>query len=162
VVVGDGERVWTCNVSPDLAVSHPVPDSAPDETASRTWAMALAAAEDDGAGAGELTWAGGVVPDGVSTVTYRFPEGSKAVAVVDGRYWVVQLLTSEDWSGTGWDFAVEVGQPPGGSLTNQVPVLRVRLQPDVAGALRQPGTTVKSSCRLRLVTARPCSSIVGR
>ncbi len=41
---------------------------------------------------GDLSWAGGRLPQGVSSVTYAFPDGHRTNAVTDNGYWVIQDL----------------------------------------------------------------------
>lgn len=99
VVVSDGTSAWACNVTPDKALSHPVPDSAPQDVDASTFAFALTFAGNVGAGDGQLAWAGGLLPKGATGLTYVFPDGHRRPAVVKGGYWVMQYLSEEDWAG---------------------------------------------------------------
>ncbi len=98
VVMTGGDQAVACNVAPDLAVSHPVDAQPPAQPAERDFDFALGAALNVGAGQGDHTWAGGVLPAGVTSVTYAFPDGHEEQAVVQGDHWVMQYLSDRSWS----------------------------------------------------------------
>lgn len=45
----------------------------------------------------EYYWAAGLLPAGVTGITYTFPDGAKANAVVKGKYWLMQHRAAEPW-----------------------------------------------------------------
>ncbi|MEO7061060.1 MAG: hypothetical protein ABI083_15160 [Lapillicoccus sp.] len=57
------------------------------------------AAQPSGPWHGELLWAGGRLPSGVTSLTFDLPDGRSAAAVVRDGYWVVQDLSEKDWLG---------------------------------------------------------------
>ncbi|MGI8612612.1 MAG: hypothetical protein ACR2KL_01480 [Nocardioidaceae bacterium] len=125
VVVSDGVHAWACNVAPDRAVSRPVADAAPQSVDASTFAFALNAASNYGAGRGDLAWAGGVLPPGATALTFTFPDGHVEPAVVSDGYWVVQYLSTTSWSGnlnTTGPVLVEIADGTGGSSTVRVPL----------------------------------------
>lgn len=124
VVVSDGMSAWACNVAPDTALSHEVPDAPPHDVDAGTFAFALNAASNVGAGPGNLSWAGGVLPRGVSGLTYVFPDGHAEPAVTNDGYWVMQYLSPEPWGrnlNTTDPVQVQL-TGPGGDQTVTVPL----------------------------------------
>jgi hypothetical protein len=50
----------------------------------------------------EYYWAAGRLPSGVAKITYSFPDGGTANAVVQGKYWLMQHRDPKPWvEGTG-------------------------------------------------------------
>lgn len=50
----------------------------------------------------EYYWAAGILPAGVTGVTYTFPDGSTAQAKIQGKYWLMQHRAASPWvQGTG-------------------------------------------------------------
>ncbi len=45
----------------------------------------------------EYYWAAGLLPRDVAGITYTFPDGAKVIAVVKGKYWLMQHRTAEPW-----------------------------------------------------------------
>ena len=45
----------------------------------------------------EYYWAAGVLHKGVTGITYTFPDGAKANAVVKGKYWLMQHRSANPW-----------------------------------------------------------------
>lgn len=122
--MSDGTSAWACNVEPDLALSHPVPDSAPQDADAHTFAFALNDARNVGAEVGDLAWAGGVLPKGVSELTYVFPDGHSEPAVTKDGYWVMQYLSEKPWGRdiTKTDPVQVQLTGPGGDQTVAVPL----------------------------------------
>ncbi len=67
----------------------------------------------------DLSWAGGRLPAGVTSVTYVFPDGHEADAIVDGGYWVMQDLAPY-WANNlnGLVVTVELDGPGGASAVD--------------------------------------------
>jgi len=97
VVVSNGTSAWACNVDPDTAVSRPVPDSPPQDVDAGTFDFAFNVASNYGDYSGDLAWAGGVLPRGVTDIIYVFPDGHAEPAVVKDGYWVMQYLSEAPW-----------------------------------------------------------------
>ncbi len=98
VAMVGGDQAVACNVAPDLAVSHPVAVQPTAVPAPRDFDFANGVASNVQAGAGDHTWAGGVLPQGVDSVTYVFPDGHQEQAVVQDGFWVMQYLSDQPWS----------------------------------------------------------------
>lgn len=97
VVVANGTDAYTCNIKPDSAVS---PASPLDTGATRdTFAVAENGlpkrSHENGPPrrAAEMAWGGGVLPDGVSSVTYTFPDGHQEPAVTQDGFWAMQYFS---------------------------------------------------------------------
>jgi hypothetical protein len=118
VVVSDGSEAYTCNIAPDRAVSNPSPDLAVADPGPETFAFALNEASnvDQSSTGQQLSWAGGRLPEGVTSVTYVFADGHEADAVVEGGYWVMQDLAPR-WvtNSNGVSITVELDGPGGSS-----------------------------------------------
>jgi hypothetical protein len=106
VVVANSTESFTCNVKPDRAVSggNELDGSA---QASDFW-FALNVTSNVLPGAkGEMAWAGGELPAGVTGVTYTFPDGHTEDAVIQDGFWAMQYF-SDRWLPTGPSHRVEV------------------------------------------------------
>ena len=123
VVMAGGDQAVACNVAPDLAVSHPVAVQPPAQPAARDFDFANGTASNVQAGQGDHTWAGGVLPQGVTSVTYAFPDGHEQRAVVQDGYWVMQYLSDASWS-RDLQSSVEVRlDGPAGPQTLELPLM---------------------------------------
>jgi hypothetical protein len=126
VVVSDGSEAYTCNIAPDRAVSNPSPDLAVADPGPETFAFALNEASnvDQSLDGQQLSWAGGRLPEGVTSVTYVFADGHEADAVVEGGYWVMQDLAPR-WvtNSNGVSITVEL-DGPGGSKRVSLPLMQ--------------------------------------
>jgi hypothetical protein len=94
VVVANQTDAYTCNVKPDSAVSNPRPlDSAvsPEAFAVARNVTANVIPNDPG----DMVWGGGALPDGVSTITYVFPDGHSEPALTRDGFWVMQYFSFE-------------------------------------------------------------------
>jgi hypothetical protein len=119
VVVSDGSAAYTCNITPDRAVSNPSPDRAVPDPGPETFAFALneAGNVDQSLDGQQLSWAGGRLPEGVTSVTYVFADGHEAEAVVESGYWVMQDVAPR-WvtNSNGVSITVEIDGPGGPDL----------------------------------------------
>jgi hypothetical protein len=125
VVVSDGTNAYTCNIKPDSAVSHPSPDQPVGSVTAKTFAFALNDARNYHL-RGDLTWVGGRLPTGVTSLTYVFLHGHRVAATTHGNYWVVQDLANPGWTRpngniSGKQIQVEL-DGPGGKRTITVPL----------------------------------------
>lgn len=102
VVVVDSSDAYTCNIKPDSAVSHGEPLAS--VVAPETFAVAANVSPDY---TGELVWAGGKLPHGVTGLTFAFPDGHREQAVVQDGYWAMHYLAPEAFT--------EPGQPVTGT-----------------------------------------------
>ncbi len=110
VVIGSATRSWTCNLAP-----YPGATAARSVVRRTPTTSDFAVAENllsSSADSKDLVWAGGVLPLGVSAVTFRFPDGRTTAAVIDGSYWVMQYVADSPFT------------PPGNSDTS-TPRIRV-------------------------------------
>jgi hypothetical protein len=88
VVVANGTDAYTCNLEPDQAVSHPSPLNGQAEASDFWFAM-------NSLRGGELVWVGGEAPDGVTGVSYTFPDGHTEDAVVQDGFWALQYFSDQ-------------------------------------------------------------------
>lgn len=95
VVVANSTDSYTCNVRPDAAVSYPEPRDGRLE-AEDFW-FALNATGNSIPGAkGDMVWAGGEAPEGVTAISYTFPDGETRKAVVRDGYWAVHYFSKQN------------------------------------------------------------------
>lgn len=101
VVVSNAKFGWTCNLKPDLAVSapakisirHPVPQD---------FAVAHNVTQNVLPGdPGEMVWGGGALPEGVTSVTFIFPDSHKEPAITQNGYWVMQYFSETPFTEEG-------------------------------------------------------------
>jgi hypothetical protein len=112
VVVANSTDSYTCNIKPDEAVSNRAPFDA-DADAEAFW---FAMNQYRG---GEYAWAGGRLPDGVTGVSYAFPDGHTEDAVVRDGFWAMQYFSDDQIAeGLDWPSKVEVnlGGPNGRTI----------------------------------------------
>lgn len=99
VVMANDTYAYTCNVKPDSAVSRPRPLGS--RVSPEAFDVALNATRNvlpfD---SGEMIWGGGALPDGVTSVTYVFPDGHEEPAVIRDGFWAMQYFTEEGLDGT--------------------------------------------------------------
>lgn len=60
---------------------------------------------------GVLVWSGGMVPAGVTSVTYRFPDGHRESAIVKDGFWVMEYTSDtplEQLAGRRADLPIRV------------------------------------------------------
>lgn len=111
VVISNGEFTRTCNVEPDAAASpkpgsQPPVKNPPNLTENQLlFNFARNSTLDYDLGRGTYAWAGGPAPAGVESITYVFPDGGEADAVVEDGFWAMQYLTKGD---IGWREKVHV------------------------------------------------------
>jgi hypothetical protein len=100
VVIADSTDSYTCNIKPDHALSNPLPLN--PEAVVGSFAVA-----DNATGnalpndPGEMVWGGGALPEGVSEVTYTFPDGHREAAVVQDGFWAVQYFSPKSFTKPG-------------------------------------------------------------
>jgi hypothetical protein len=119
VVVANSTDSYTCNIKPDNALSR---GNALDGTVQESdfW-FALNVTSNVLPGAkGEMAWAGGELPVGVSDVTYTFPDGHTEKAVVQDGFWAMQYF-SDRWLPTGPNDRVEVALDGSNAQTLELP-----------------------------------------
>jgi hypothetical protein len=92
VVVANATDAYTCNVKPDTAVSYPRPIDSAVSPAAFTYALNATSNRlpDD---PGDMMWAGGALPEGVTSVTYTFPDGHQERAAVKDGFWAMQYFS---------------------------------------------------------------------
>jgi hypothetical protein len=107
VVVANGSDAYTCNIKPDSAVSHPRPlDSG---VSQETFAVANNYTGNVIPGDNsDMVWGGGALPNGVTSITYAFPNGDQEQAVIKDGFWVMQYFSVEPFA--------EIGEPVTGSI----------------------------------------------
>lgn len=114
-IVADSKYWLACDTgyrsgsAKEVSARRPGSNAKPDVRDPRAFAVAENQVEVAGKPTGYY-WAAGVVPDGVQTIRYTFPDGSTEDAVVSGKYWLMH-----HWS-------------PGGGVTPAPPgELKVRV-----------------------------------
>lgn len=95
VVVANSTDAFTCNVRPDSAVSRPSPLN--DSVEGKDFWFALNYAGNYIPGAkGDLVWAGGEAPEGVTGISYTFPDGQTRKAAVRDGHWAVHYVSKQE------------------------------------------------------------------
>jgi len=92
VVVANSTDAYTCNVRPDSAVSYPEPLNGSIEARDFWFALNYAGNYIPGA-KGDIVWAGGEAPEGVTAISYTFPNGATRKAVVRDGHWAVHYIS---------------------------------------------------------------------
>lgn len=92
VVVANSTDSYTCNLEPDHAVSRGnVSDG--EFQASDFWFALNATGNVLRGDEGDMVWAGGEAPEGVTAIRYTFPDGHTEAAVVQDGFWAVQYYS---------------------------------------------------------------------
>jgi hypothetical protein len=116
VVVANSTESYTCNVKPDKAVSNPSPFTATTEARAYWFAMNYTGNVIPGE-KGEYAWAGGRLPDGVTGVSYAFPDGHTEDAVVHDGFWAMQYYAEKPIAkGLDWTVDVTLDGPNGQTI----------------------------------------------
>jgi hypothetical protein len=116
VVVANSTESYVCNVKPDKAVSHPSPFTATTEAKAYWFAMNYTGNVIPGE-KGEYAWAGGRLPDGVTGVSYAFPDGHTEDAVVHDGFWAMQYYAEKPIAkGLDWTVDVTLDGPNGQTI----------------------------------------------
>lgn len=111
IVIADTRYWMVCDNTFGQQVSARQPERLQKPTAQDKDAFAVAGNDVTlAAGRRELYWAGGMLPDGVATVRYTFPDGATEDARVDGDFWLMRHVSEQ--------------VPPSGPPTTRI---RVRL-----------------------------------
>jgi len=92
VVVANSTDSYTCNLEPDHAVSR---GNASDGEfqASDFWFALNATGNVLRGDEGDMVWAGGEAPEGVTAIRYTFSDGHTEAAVVQDGFWAVQYYS---------------------------------------------------------------------
>jgi hypothetical protein len=101
VVVSNATLEWTCNLKPDLAVSAPAKISI-GRPVPQDFALAHNVTQNVLPGdPGEMVWGGGALPQGVTSVTFAFPDGHQEPAITQDGYWVMQYFSEAMFAAKG-------------------------------------------------------------
>ena len=96
IVIADSRYWMVCDNTFGPQVSARKPERLQKPSAQDTDAFAVADNEITlAAGQRELYWAGGMLPDGVATIRYTFPDGATEDAQVDGAFWLMRHVSEQ-------------------------------------------------------------------
>lgn len=117
VVVANSTDAYTCNIKPDRAVSNAAPldgkAQAKDFRFARNGGPPISGTKN-----GEIAWAGGEVPNGVTAISYAFPDGHTEQATVQNGFWAMQYLSDKPIArGLDWQVNVTLTGPNGRTIT---------------------------------------------
>jgi hypothetical protein len=92
VVVSNRTDAYTCNIKPDSALSpeRPLDPAVSPETFAVAHNVTRNFIPND---PGDTVWGGGALPDGVTSITYTFPDGHHEQATVKDGFWAMQYFS---------------------------------------------------------------------
>jgi hypothetical protein len=93
VVVGSSDT-YTCNIKPDQAVSHPNGLNGRVDDSDFWFALNVTSNVLPG-DKGDMVWVGGEAPNGVTDISYTFPDGHTEEAVVQDGFWALQYFSDK-------------------------------------------------------------------